>query len=113
MDSLTESHEVDHKTAFKMLKKKMYDDLKKNGMDNVKLFLVDNRLWQRAIVAHEKGNYKQAGTPYDEDELIRFVIVACQLLADMNMHLQLDNRQKNLRRRWCWPCCCLHVCQNT
>ena len=95
VDTLMDTHDVDEKTAFRMLKSKMYDDLRKNGMDDVKLFLVDNKLWQKAIIALERGNYKQAGTRYDEDKLIRFVARASFARYPASELLKIFSRASN------------------
>lgn len=74
--TLIKLHRVDQVTAFKMLKQATYDDLQRNGIQGVKLFLVDNELWEDAILAYNEGDHSNAVTPYDEGKLMKFVAKA-------------------------------------
>ncbi|CAL8461529.1 g1060 [Coccomyxa elongata] len=74
--TLMKMHNVDQRTAFRMLKQATYDDLERNGIEGVKLFLVDNYKWEKAILAYNKGDHSNAVTPYDEGKLMKFVAKA-------------------------------------
>ena len=74
--TLMKMHNVDQRTAFRMLKQATYDDLERNGIEGVKLFLVDNYKWEKAILAYNKGDHNNAVTPYDEGKLMKFVAKA-------------------------------------
>ncbi|BDA45248.1 hypothetical protein COCOBI_07-0350 [Coccomyxa sp. Obi] len=74
--TLMKMNRVDEITAFRMLKQATYDELQRNGIHNVRLFLVENELWEEAILAYESGDYKNAVTPYDEGKLVRFIAKA-------------------------------------
>lgn len=74
--TLMKMNRVDQITAFRMLKQATYDELQRNGIHDVRLFLVENELWEEAILAYENGDYENAITPYDEGKLMRFIAKA-------------------------------------
>lgn len=70
---IAEEYEVSMRRAFKFYKAQSRRVLQQNGISDGHLFLIDNKKWEAAINAFNRGDHANAVLPYDEGKLLRFI----------------------------------------